>query len=152
MPGEAGDLLDADPAVAQQADERGPQLARRPALPGPGRGADALEHLPDVSRVQRGAQMVREHQPGVLPAIPAATRRPGCRPRHAAPGPPPREGRGSGGTVRSWSRRAPGPTATRPRAAAPQAWRPGRRPGRHGARARARASSVRIRSSRLSTM
>jgi hypothetical protein len=32
---EASDLLDADPAVAQQADEGGPQLARRPASPPP---------------------------------------------------------------------------------------------------------------------
>jgi hypothetical protein len=41
-------------------------------------------------------------------------------------------GQGCGGTVRSWSRRAPAPTATPPRAAAPGAWRPGRRPGRRG--------------------
>ena len=35
-----------------------------------GRGADPFEHLPDVPRVQRGAQVVGEHQPGVLPAVP----------------------------------------------------------------------------------
>src|SRR5215471_7005433 len=46
VPGQPGDLLDADAAVAQQADEGGAQLARGPAVPGPGPGADALEHLP----------------------------------------------------------------------------------------------------------
>src|SRR5690348_1537758 len=50
VPGQPGDLLDADPAVAEQADKRGAQLARRPAVPGPGLGADPLEHLPDVAR------------------------------------------------------------------------------------------------------
>jgi len=31
------------------------ELARCPAVPDPGFGADAFEHLPDVGRVQRGA-------------------------------------------------------------------------------------------------
>src|SRR5206468_512449 len=57
VPGEAGDLLDGDSLVAQQADEGGAQLARGPAVPGTRLDADALEHLPDVSRVQRGAQL-----------------------------------------------------------------------------------------------
>ena len=48
----------------------GPQLARCPAVPDLGLVADPFEHLPDVPRVQRGAQMVREHQPGILPAFP----------------------------------------------------------------------------------
>src|SRR6266568_9333816 len=69
VPGQAGDLLDADPAVAQQADEGGAQLPRGPAVPDPGLGADPFEHLADVARVQRGAQVVGEHQPGVLPAV-----------------------------------------------------------------------------------
>src|SRR5207253_7442774 len=70
VPDEAGDLRDADAAVAHQADEGGAQLARRPAVPDPGLGADALEHLPDVPRVQRGTQVAGEHQPGVLPVVP----------------------------------------------------------------------------------
>jgi hypothetical protein len=64
-----GDLLDADAIVAHQADERGPELARRPVVPDRRRGADSFEHLPDVPRVQRGAEMSREHQPGVLPSF-----------------------------------------------------------------------------------
>jgi hypothetical protein len=70
VPGQPGDLLDADPAVAQQADEGGPQLARRPAVPDLRRRTDPLEHLPDVARVQRGAEVGGEHQAGVLPAFP----------------------------------------------------------------------------------
>src|SRR5207247_2182533 len=35
VPGQPGDLLDGDSLVAQQADERGAQLARGPAVPGP---------------------------------------------------------------------------------------------------------------------
>jgi hypothetical protein len=42
VPGQASDFLDADAAVAEQADERGPQFAGRPAVPGPGLGADAF--------------------------------------------------------------------------------------------------------------
>src|SRR6185437_13899561 len=55
VPGEAGDLLDADSLVAHQADEGGAQFTRGPVVPGAGFGADALEHLPDVARVQGGA-------------------------------------------------------------------------------------------------
>ena len=55
VPDQAGDLLDADPAVAHQADKRGPQLAWCPAVPDPRLGADAFEHLADVPRVQHGA-------------------------------------------------------------------------------------------------
>jgi hypothetical protein len=110
VPGQAGDLLDADPAVAQQADEGGAQLARCPAVPGPGLGADPLEHFPDVAWVQGGAAAGGEDQPGVLPAVPGREPlgglavRPGARPEL-----PLREGRGCGGTARSWSRRARAP-------------------------------------------
>ena len=54
MSGQPGDLLDADPAMAHQAHERGPQLAWRPAIADPGRLAYALEHLPDIRRVEGG--------------------------------------------------------------------------------------------------
>src|SRR5258706_7093240 len=70
VPDEAGDLLDGDSLVAHQADEGGAQLARGPAVPDAGLGTDPFEHLADVARVQRGAQLVREHQPGVLPVLP----------------------------------------------------------------------------------
>jgi hypothetical protein len=39
VPDQAGDLLDADPAVAEQADKRGPQLARGPPVADDGQGA-----------------------------------------------------------------------------------------------------------------
>src|SRR5436190_9706988 len=52
VPDEAGDLFDGDPLVAHQADECGAQLARGPAVPGPGLVTDAFEHLADVARVQ----------------------------------------------------------------------------------------------------
>src|SRR5206468_11654473 len=52
VPGQPGDLLDADPAMAHQAHERGPQLAWRPAIADPGRLVYALEHLPDIRRVE----------------------------------------------------------------------------------------------------
>ena len=42
--------------------------------PDPGLGADALEHHADVGRVQRGALVSGEDQPGVLPVVP------GCEP------------------------------------------------------------------------
>jgi hypothetical protein len=70
VPDEAGDLLDGDPLVAHQADERGPQLAWGPVIVGVGLGADASEHLPDVSGVQCGAVAGGEDQPGVLPVVP----------------------------------------------------------------------------------
>ena len=60
--------------VAEQADEGGPQLARGPPVAGSGCGADPFEHLPDVGRVQRGAVVGGEDQPGVLPVVP------GCEP------------------------------------------------------------------------
>jgi hypothetical protein len=41
VPGQAGDLLDADSLVAHQADEGGAQLARGPAVPDASLGADA---------------------------------------------------------------------------------------------------------------
>jgi hypothetical protein len=95
-----------------KADERGPQLARRPAVPGSGPGADAFEHLADVARVQRGAQMVREHQPGILPAFSGGEPLTGLAvpAGRAAPGPPPREGRGCGGRTSSPRRSWPGPS------------------------------------------
>jgi len=72
VPRQPGDLLNADPAVAHQAHERGPQLAWRPAVADAGRLAYAFEHLPDVRRVEGGAAMGGEHQPGVLrPTTPA---------------------------------------------------------------------------------
>jgi len=70
VPGEAGDLLDGHPAVAEQADEGGPQFTRGPAVPGAGLGADPFEHLPDVPCVQGDAAMGGEYQPGVLPSFP----------------------------------------------------------------------------------
>jgi hypothetical protein len=51
----------------------------------------------------------------------------------AAPGQPLREGRGCGGTARSWSRRARAPTAIRPHAAESAGWRPGLHSGLHAA-------------------
>src|SRR5262249_3743524 len=65
-----GDFFDAYPAVAHQAHERGPELAWCPAIADPRRIAYAFEHLPDVPRVERGAEMGREHQPTVLPPSP----------------------------------------------------------------------------------
>src|SRR5262249_44271603 len=65
-----GDLLGADSAMAHQTDERGPQFTRCPAISDPRRLANALEHLPDVSRVAGDAEMGCEHQPGVLPLFP----------------------------------------------------------------------------------
>ena len=63
MPDQAGDLLDGDALVAHQADEGGAQLARGPAVPDAGLGADALEHLADVPRVQRGARWLVNTSP-----------------------------------------------------------------------------------------
>jgi hypothetical protein len=63
---EAGDFRETDAAVAHQADQPGPQLARSPAVADVGLGADAFEHLPDVGRVQFDAVMGGEDQPGVL--------------------------------------------------------------------------------------
>jgi len=70
VPGQPGDLRDADAMVAHQAHERGPELARRPAVPDARRRADSFEHLPDVPRVERGAEVSGEYQPGVLPSFP----------------------------------------------------------------------------------
>jgi hypothetical protein len=67
---EAGDFLDADAAVAHQADEGGPELARRPVIADAGFGADAFEHFADVARVQCDAVAGGEDQPDVLPLLP----------------------------------------------------------------------------------
>src|SRR6516164_9190750 len=131
VPGQPGDLLDADPAVAQQADERGPQLARRPAVPAPAAWQTRLNIFRTFPTSSAAARWVVNTSPVSCQPSPAARRSAAWLPVQArAPGPPPRAGRGCGGTVRSWSRRAPGPTATPPRAAAPAGGRPGRRPGR----------------------
>jgi hypothetical protein len=66
---EAGDFLDADAVVAHQADEGSPELPRGPGVADPGFGADAFEHLADVTRVEGGAVVAGEHQPGVLPVV-----------------------------------------------------------------------------------
>ena len=56
------------PRVAHQAHERGPELARRPAIPDARRSADPFKHLPDVPLAERGAKVSGEYQPGVLPS------------------------------------------------------------------------------------
>ena len=74
MPDEAGDFLDADAVVAEQADEGGAQLARCPPVSDACRGGDAFEHFPDVGCVEGGAVVGGEDQSGVLPVVP------GCEP------------------------------------------------------------------------
>jgi hypothetical protein len=41
-----------------------------PAAADAGCGADAFEHFPDVGRVERGAVVGGEDQPGVVPVVP----------------------------------------------------------------------------------
>jgi hypothetical protein len=118
---------------------RSPNSARRDPVcrlqPGRATSAEPGAVRAYVARVQGGAAVGGEYQrcPASLPR-PRAARRPGCRTRHAAPGLPLRGGRGCGGTVRSWSRRARALIATPPRTAGREAWRPGRRPGRRASR------------------
>ena len=69
MPDEPGDLLDADTVMAHQAHEGSPQLAWRPAVSDTCCLAYPPEHLPDVRRVEGGAETGREYQPGVLPSF-----------------------------------------------------------------------------------
>ena len=70
MPGQPGDLLDADPAMAHQAHERGPQLTWRPVIADARRFAYPPEHLPDVPCIEGGAEVGCE----VLPPSPGRSR------------------------------------------------------------------------------
>src|SRR5260221_10419046 len=65
----AGRSLDTDAAMAHQAHERGPQLAWRPAVSHSRYPAYPPEHLPDVGRVEGGAEMGSEHQRCLLPSF-----------------------------------------------------------------------------------
>ena len=130
VPGQAGDLLHRDPGLRHQADERVPQLPRRPATANAGLLTEPTKTAPNIRVVQRLTRTAGEHQAMILPQL--ARRQPGrCLPlalfsqrRYRTL----RQSQGAPGPL--GLRVAPGPpTATPPYAAAPR--RQADSPARH---------------------
>jgi|SRR6516225_11556034 hypothetical protein len=69
MPGQPGDLLDADAVMAHQAHEGGPSSRGVQPSPAPGALHTRLNNFRTFAASGGGAQMRRGYQPGVLPSF-----------------------------------------------------------------------------------
>jgi hypothetical protein len=85
VPGQPGDLLDSDAAMAQQADERGPQLAWCPAVPDPASAQTCLNIFRTFPASSAAPRWFVNTSPVSCQPSPAASRSPAWLPDQAGP-------------------------------------------------------------------